>query len=60
MLPTTFLPENILHDIANLCELVGADIQDVARGMGFDERSAVVLKCSIGTGGSCFPKDTKH
>lgn len=49
-----------MNDIANLCELVGADIQDVARGMSFDERiGSKFLNAGIGYGGSCFPKDTK-
>ena len=49
-----------MNDIANLCELVGADIEDVARGMSYDERiGANFLKAGIGYGGSCFPKDTK-
>ena len=49
-----------MNDIANLCELVGADIQDVARGMGFDERiGSRFLNAGVGYGGSCFPKDTK-
>lgn len=49
-----------MNDIANLCELVGADIQDVARGMGFDSRiGSKFLNAGIGYGGSCFPKDTK-
>ena len=49
-----------MNDIANLCELVGADIQDVARGMSFDERiGGKFLNAGIGYGGSCFPKDTK-
>lgn len=49
-----------MNDIANLCELVGADIQDVARGMSFDERiGSKFLNAGIGFGGSCFPKDTK-
>jgi UDPglucose 6-dehydrogenase len=49
-----------MNDIANLCELVGADIQDVARGMSYDERiGARHLNAGIGYGGSCFPKDTK-
>ncbi|WP_066055717.1 UDP-glucose dehydrogenase family protein [Robertmurraya korlensis] len=48
-----------MNDIANLCELVGADIQDVARGMSFDERiGSKFLNAGIGFGGSCFPKDT--
>jgi UDPglucose 6-dehydrogenase len=49
-----------MNDIANLCELVGADIQDVARGMSFDQRIGnKFLNAGIGYGGSCFPKDTK-
>ncbi|PFG04482.1 UDP-glucose/GDP-mannose dehydrogenase family protein [Bacillus sp. es.034] len=49
-----------MNDIANLCELVGADIQDVAKGMSFDERiGSKFLSAGIGFGGSCFPKDTK-
>jgi len=49
-----------MNDIANLCELVGADIQDVAKGMSFDERiGKKFLNAGIGYGGSCFPKDTK-
>jgi UDPglucose 6-dehydrogenase len=49
-----------MNDIANLCELVGADIKDVARGMSYDERiGAKFLNAGIGYGGSCFPKDTK-
>ena len=49
-----------MNEIANLCELVGADIQDVARGMSYDARiGANFLNAGIGYGGSCFPKDTK-
>ncbi len=49
-----------MNDIANLCELVGADITDVAKGMSYDERiGARFLNAGIGYGGSCFPKDTK-
>lgn len=49
-----------MNDIANLCELVGADIQDVAKGMSYDARiGANFLNAGIGYGGSCFPKDTK-
>lgn len=49
-----------MNDIANLCELVGADIEDVARGMSYDDRiGSNFLKAGIGYGGSCFPKDTK-
>ena len=49
-----------MNDIANLCELVGADIHEVAKGMSFDERiGSKFLNAGIGFGGSCFPKDTK-
>ena len=49
-----------MNDIANLCELVGADIEDVARGMSYDARIGErFLNAGIGFGGSCFPKDTK-
>lgn len=49
-----------MNDIANLCELVGANVQDVARGMSYDERIGdKFLNAGIGYGGSCFPKDTK-
>lgn len=49
-----------INDIANLCELVGADIEDVAKGMSYDERiGRKFLNAGIGYGGSCFPKDTK-
>ncbi len=49
-----------MNDIANLCELVGADIQDVAKGMSYDKRIGErFLNAGIGFGGSCFPKDTK-
>lgn len=49
-----------MNDIANLCELVGADIQDVAEGMKYDRQIGDrFLNAGIGYGGSCFPKDTK-
>lgn len=49
-----------MNDIANLCELVGADIEDVSMGMSYDERiGGKFLHAGIGYGGSCFPKDTK-
>ncbi|MCI8403193.1 MAG: UDP-glucose/GDP-mannose dehydrogenase family protein [Lachnospiraceae bacterium] len=49
-----------MNDIANLCELVGADVEDVARGMAYDRRIGDrFLNAGIGYGGSCFPKDTK-
>lgn len=49
-----------INEIANLCEIVGANIEDVATGMGFDKRIGPhFLHAGIGYGGSCFPKDTK-
>lgn len=49
-----------INEIANLCELVGANIEDVTKGMSFDERiGSTFLNAGIGYGGSCFPKDTK-
>lgn len=49
-----------MNDIANLCELVGADINEVVTGMSYDNRiGADFLRAGIGYGGSCFPKDTK-
>ena len=49
-----------INEVANFCEAIGADIEDVARGMGFDQRiGGRFLNAGIGYGGSCFPKDTK-
>ncbi|QAA34745.1 UDP-glucose dehydrogenase family protein [Clostridium manihotivorum] len=51
---------SFINEIANLCEVVGADIEDVATGMSYDDRIGnKFLKAGIGYGGSCFPKDTK-
>ena len=51
---------SFMNDIANLCEIVGANVEDVAKGMSYDERiGSKFLKAGIGYGGSCFPKDTK-
>lgn len=48
-----------INEIADLCEKVGADVQEVARGIGLDNRiGAKFLHAGPGYGGSCFPKDT--
>jgi UDPglucose 6-dehydrogenase len=48
-----------INEIADLCEAVGADVQQVARGIGLDNRiGAKFLHAGPGYGGSCFPKDT--
>ncbi len=48
-----------INEIADLCEAVGADVQDVSRGMGLDNRiGGKFLHAGPGYGGSCFPKDT--
>lgn len=49
-----------INEIANFCELIGANIEDVTYGMSFDPRIGdKFLNPGIGFGGSCFPKDTK-
>ncbi|MCP4547852.1 MAG: UDP-glucose/GDP-mannose dehydrogenase family protein [bacterium] len=51
---------SFINEVAELCELVGADVQFVARGMGLDGRiGPKFLHAGVGFGGSCFPKDTK-
>lgn len=51
---------SFINEIAAICERVGADIEEVAGGMGLDKRiGQQFLKAGIGYGGSCFPKDTK-
>jgi UDPglucose 6-dehydrogenase len=48
-----------INEIADLCEMVGADVQDVSRGIGLDRRiGPKFLHAGPGYGGSCFPKDT--
>jgi UDPglucose 6-dehydrogenase len=49
---------SFINEIANVCELVGADVEEVARGVGLDHRLGPhFLRAGIGFGGSCFPKD---
>jgi UDPglucose 6-dehydrogenase len=51
---------SFINEIANLCDLIGCDVHDVARGMGMDRRiGSKFLHPGPGFGGSCFPKDTK-
>ncbi|MGB5948143.1 MAG: UDP-glucose/GDP-mannose dehydrogenase family protein [Parvibaculum sp.] len=48
-----------INEIADICERVGADVQDVSRGIGLDSRiGPKFLQAGAGFGGSCFPKDT--
>ncbi len=57
----TFLAAKItfINEVANLCEKVGANVQEVARGIGLDGRiGSKFLHAGPGYGGSCFPKDT--
>lgn len=57
-----FLPTKIsfINEIASLCDRVGANIDDVARGVGLDTRiGSSFLQAGLGYGGSCFPKDTR-
>ncbi len=51
---------SFINQVADLCEKVGADVQDVAKGMGIDKRiGKKFLHAGPGYGGSCFPKDVK-
>lgn len=51
---------SFINEIANLCDLVGADITSVTQAMGKDQRIGTqFLKAGLGYGGSCFPKDTR-
>ena len=50
---------SFINEIANVCELVGADVQSVAEGIGLDHRLGPhFLRAGLGYGGSCFPKDS--
>jgi UDPglucose 6-dehydrogenase len=49
---------SFINVVANICEAVGADVEEVARGMGMDSRiGPKFLRAGVGYGGSCFPKD---
>jgi UDPglucose 6-dehydrogenase len=51
---------SFINEIANICEALGADVKEVAAGMGYDARiGKQFLDAGVGYGGSCFPKDVK-
>lgn len=51
---------SFINEIANVCELIGGDVDQVARGMGLDPRiGRAYLDAGLGFGGSCFPKDVR-
>lgn len=51
---------SFINEIANICEALGADVKEVAYGMGLDKRiGPAFLDAGLGWGGSCFPKDVK-
>ncbi len=51
---------SFINEIANICEALGADVKEVAAGMGYDPRiGRSFLEAGLGYGGSCFPKDVK-
>ncbi len=51
---------SFINEIAKICERVGADVREVAKGMGYDKRiGPYFLEAGVGFGGSCFPKDVQ-
>ncbi|MBI4732131.1 MAG: UDP-glucose/GDP-mannose dehydrogenase family protein [Chloroflexi bacterium] len=51
---------SFINEIADVCEALGADVKEVAVGMGYDKRiGPAMLDAGVGWGGSCFPKDVK-
>jgi UDPglucose 6-dehydrogenase len=51
---------SFINEISAICERLGADVREVARGMGYDRRiGAAFLDAGVGYGGSCFPKDVR-
>ena len=51
---------SFINEIADICEALGADVKEVAVGMGYDKRiGPAMLDAGLGWGGSCFPKDVK-
>ena len=51
---------SFMNEIADFCELIGADVKEVARGIGYDKRiGSQFLEAGIGYGGSCFSKDVR-
>lgn len=51
---------SFINEVANVCDLVGADVESVAQGIGMDKRiGKAFLKAGMGYGGSCFPKDVR-
>jgi UDPglucose 6-dehydrogenase len=51
---------SFINEISSICERLGADVKDVARGMGYDKRiGPAFLEAGVGWGGSCFPKDVR-
>ena len=51
---------SFINEVADICEVLGADVKEVAAGMGYDKRiGPAFLDAGLGWGGSCFPKDVK-